>query len=143
MPKSPSIRNSKRRGEWAELRFMAEAVQRGFNVMRPWGESARYDVLLERSGRYLRVQVKSTQYKIGKAYVCGLRSDNKFKPYRRAEIDFVAAYVIPANVWYILPARKKEFLGGNVWLSPHLPHHRHEQYMNAWHLLTSTDNRPL
>src|SRR3954463_13900011 len=80
MPKSPSIRNSKRRGEWAELRFMAEAVQRGFNVMRPWGESARYDVLLERNLRYLRVQVKSTQYKIGKAYVCGLRSDNKFNP---------------------------------------------------------------
>jgi hypothetical protein len=59
---------------------MAEAVQRGFNVMRPWGESARYDVLLERNGRYLRVQVKSTTYKIGNAYVCGLRSDNRFKP---------------------------------------------------------------
>ena len=54
------IKNSKLRGEWAELRFMSRAAEHGLMLSKPWGDSAPYDVMIEHHGRVLRVQVKST-----------------------------------------------------------------------------------
>jgi hypothetical protein len=51
------IKNPKRRGEWAELRFMAAAAEHGLSVSKPWGDSERYDVGVESNGQYRRVQV--------------------------------------------------------------------------------------
>jgi hypothetical protein len=54
------MNNCKRRGEWAELQFMAKAAKFGLRISKPWGESARYDMVIETGGRFLRVQIKST-----------------------------------------------------------------------------------
>ena len=64
------IRNSKLRGEWAELRFMTRAAEHGLMVSRPWGDSAPYDVMVERQGRVLLVQIKSTMRIVRGAYRC-------------------------------------------------------------------------
>jgi len=37
------IKHHKRRGEWAEMRFMAMATENGLEVSKPYGEMARYD----------------------------------------------------------------------------------------------------
>ena len=50
----------KPRGEWAELLFMARAAEHGLRVIKPYGESGRYDCVVESGGRFLRVQVKAT-----------------------------------------------------------------------------------
>jgi hypothetical protein len=39
--------NTKRRGELAELEFVLQAASRGFGVARPYGDSERYDVILD------------------------------------------------------------------------------------------------
>ena len=44
-------------------------------------------------------------------------------------------YVIPDDVWYILPARVATALKGNIWLSPHRKGHKYERYVEAWALL--------
>ena len=44
------IKDPKHRGEWTELNFMSRVTERGFNVSKPWGDSARYDVAVERGG---------------------------------------------------------------------------------------------
>src|SRR5947208_8797147 len=52
----------KRRGEAAEAAFLAKASGLGFGVAKPWGDSERYDFLLDSGhGDFWRVQVKSTQ----------------------------------------------------------------------------------
>ena len=135
------IKNHKRRGEWAELVFMARVKEMGFGLVRPWGESSRYDVGVEWEGRYMRVQVKSTIYKVGHSYVCNTRPDNDYKPYTVRQIDFLAAYVIPQDVWYIVPARVATRLKGNIWLSPHKKGHKYERFMEAWELLKSPVGR--
>lgn len=48
------IKHAKKRGEWAELKFMAAASERGFRVTKPWGETAQYDFVVEHSGPTLR-----------------------------------------------------------------------------------------
>ena len=56
------------------------------------------------------------------------------RQYTLAQIDFVAAYVIPLDIWYILPAKIVVFQG-KVTLTPHRKGHKYEPYMEAWNLL--------
>ena len=49
----------KRQGEWAELAFMTKAARMGWNVARIFGDSTPYDIIIERDGLMLRIQVKS------------------------------------------------------------------------------------
>jgi hypothetical protein len=97
------MNNCKRRGEWAELQFMANAAKFGLRISKPWGESARYDMVIETGGRFLRVQIKSTMYLRSEGcHLCGVRPCKTSMPYCRGEFDFVAADVIPEDVWYII-----------------------------------------
>jgi hypothetical protein len=126
------IKHPKQRGEWAELRFMARAAEHGLCITKPWGEMAHYDFAIEHQGRFLRVQVKSTKYKRFGSYIC--RTTSTSRPYRANQIDFVAAYIIPLDLWYIIPVRA--FRGKpNIYLSPHLKVSKYGRYREAWHLL--------
>lgn len=131
IPSCP-VRHAKARGEWAELRFMTRAGELGLRVTKPWGDNAPYDLAVEHRGHFLRVQVKCTQQKRWHSYRCHL--DSNGAPYTRAQIDFIAAYVIPANVWYILPIA---VTAGHpdILLSPHRKSSKHARYKEAWHLL--------
>jgi hypothetical protein len=125
------IKNRKQRGEWAEMCFMARAAAHGLCVAKPYGDSARYDFAIEYQGRFLRVQVKSTKYKRFGSYICHTTSN---QPYRANQIDFIAAYVIPLDVWYILPTAA---LQGKamVCLSPLRKTSKYGRYREAWDLL--------
>jgi hypothetical protein len=131
------MKNSKRRGEWAELQFMAKAAKYGLRISKPWGELARYDMVIETGGRFLRVQIKSTMHLRSKGcYVCGVRPCKTSKPYQRGEFDFLAAYVIPKDVWYIIPS--KVVVHGKrtgIPLYTSSPTGKYEAYKEAWHLL--------
>jgi hypothetical protein len=48
--------------EQAEGAFLNKATSLGLNVAKPWGDSERYDFIVDSGRRLLRVQVKSTQY---------------------------------------------------------------------------------
>ena len=56
---------------------MAWALQKGFKVSKPWGDSGAYDVGIEYRGRLLRIQVKSTSYRLGNGYLCGFRPNQE------------------------------------------------------------------
>jgi len=98
-----AIRLAKERGEWAELRFMTRATELRLRVAKPWGDSAPYDLATEYRARFSRVQVKCTFFHRGNSYKCHL--DSNGVPYSPRDIDFIAAYVIPTDTWYILPIR--------------------------------------
>jgi hypothetical protein len=132
------IRHPKRRGEWVELQFMARAANHGLTISKPWGD-ARYDFIVEARGVFRRVQVKSTTFRPRQAsYMCNTRSrptgrSRNGKLYKKCEIDFLAFYVVPEDVWYIVPMA--EFHNANAYLDPHNPRNRYFPFMEAWHLL--------
>jgi hypothetical protein len=117
------IKNAKLRGEWAELRFLTRAVEHGLMASKPWGDSAPYDLMVEHNGRVLRIQVKSTMYEVNGGYLCKLPNDRS-KTARVRRADLVAAYIIPADLWYILPARVAAGLKGNISLTPNRRGHK-------------------
>jgi PD-(D/E)XK endonuclease len=127
-----SIRHAKARGEWAELRFMTRAAELGLRITKPWGDNAPYDFIVDSRGRLLRVQVKCTGQKRWNSYRCVIAANGV--PYRPDQIDFIAALIIPADNWYILPIKsipnQPEIL-----LSPHSEKSKHAKYKEAWHLL--------
>jgi len=129
------VKNPKRRGEWAELRFMAEAAQRGLSVSKPWGDSERYDVGIEHNGQYQRVQVKSVMCHKGLSYRCGIGCS---RAYKSSEIDFFAIFIVPEELWYIVPVQVALGTGNRtVCLTPSRKRNRYEVYRDAWHLLRS------
>jgi hypothetical protein len=100
-----NFKSFKQRGEWVELRFMAAAAERGFHVLKPWGDTRPYDVGIDHSPNFLRVQVKSTTCRTGTGYFCQFKPHYlKKQDYTLAQLDLFAAYVIPVETWYLIPA---------------------------------------
>lgn len=132
--KAKIIEDKKRRGEWAESVFMARAGEQGLAVSRPWGDSNSYDCVVGRPGKFAAVQVKSTTMKLerGTGYSCSTCSSHK--AYRAGALDFLAAYVIPEDTWYIIPA--KEIRGKkSISLGTAGGEAKYEKYREAWNLL--------
>jgi hypothetical protein len=137
--------NLKQRGEWVELQFMAAVAQRRFTVCRPWGDTAGFDVGVEYPPNFLRVQVKSSACRLGKGYWCQFTRYCGKKDYTLEEIDLFAAYVIPVNAWYLIPASEllgSERIRGLMLYPVDLPVRkntfRYECYKEAWWLLTKS-----
>jgi hypothetical protein len=126
------IKHAKLRGEWAEMCFMTRAAEHGLSVTRPWGEMSRYDFAVEYQGRFVRVQVKSTMFLDRGGYVVSVRGWSG--KYTGDPFDFLAAYVIPLDIWYILPAESFK-MQGTVGLYPKLKKSKYGMYKEAWDLL--------
>ena len=140
MAKCKGFNTFKERGEWVELQFMARALRKGLKVSKPWGDSSAYDVGVEHGRQFLRVQVKSTSYSLGNGYLCGFKPNQKRKRYARRKVDFFAAYIVPEDVWYILPAATVlKTKSSDLMLCPVRPMRRdcykYEHYREAWPLL--------
>jgi PD-(D/E)XK endonuclease len=126
------IKNCKKRGEWAELVFAARALERGLSLARPWGESSGYDFTVDQGARIVRVQVKSTIFREGAGYSCTLKDSRG--PYKKNSFDFVAAFVIPEDVWFIIPEKIVRGMW-SVGLNPKLETAKYREYQEAWNLL--------
>jgi hypothetical protein len=134
--RKPKIQDKKRRGEWAEMIFMARAAERGIAISKPWGDTTSYDFVVGRPGRFRAVQVKCTIFEIAegldKGWLCTVCSSGR--PYARGSFDFLAAYVIYEDAWYIVP--EDETLGKkSISLATNCVEARYEEYREAWHLL--------
>jgi hypothetical protein len=130
------FKKAKERGEWAEVRFLSRAMEQRFRVAKLWGDSAPYDLMVEQNGIAHRVQVKSTIRgpKAGGAYPCHMPM-GKRRVHMLEEIDFVAAYIIQLDLWYIIPAGVVAKRKGSIWLAPWRRQSKYERYLEAWHLL--------
>jgi hypothetical protein len=93
----------KRHGEVAEARFLAKASSLGFGVAKPWGDE-RYDFILDSGYCFWRVQVKSTQRPGSRGYRVKIASYT-LAPYDETQIDFLVAYLVPEDAWYVIPVK--------------------------------------
>jgi hypothetical protein len=160
---------TKRSGEISELVFALAAARRHFGVSRPYGDSERYDLILDPShipfvpptkaerrranwitqlvaptrSRLIRVQVKGTTQLLNGLYRVNTsrRIHGRVVPYTLAEIDFIAAYVIPEDSWFIFPlahilGQTAVLLGPKGRRKPTL----YDPYREAWHLFHQPDS---
>jgi len=135
----PASLTNRQRGHLAELAFMRKAASLGFSVAKPWGEGERYDVIVRVENVCWRVQVKSV---LGKSRsrrdyrvkTSGGGSPRESKPYLASEIDFLAAYIFPKDLWYVFPASMIE-KRKTICLAVGSKRSQFEQYREAWKLM--------
>lgn len=112
----------KQQGDTTELRFMLLNQELGYTISKPFGDNAKYDLIVDTGIELQRIQVKSTRRKETSSgmdcYNCLVCSgaDSK-QQYSTKDIDYVAIYVIPENAWYKIPV--KDIKGKTVKLYPH------------------------
>ena len=130
--------NAKRRGSQYEAAFVTQALKRGLDILEPVGDYMPYDLMVQNAdGRIQRVQVKGTGARIkGKPgfKVIAAHGNATKAPLNPDEVDVLAAYVEPEDVWYLIPLRK---LDGNVsvYLNPHSKvNGRYEVWKEAWNV---------
>jgi len=119
----------KQRGEMAEAAFVVKVAGMGYEVSKPWGESSRYDLVVDVGGRLVRVQVKSA-HRAGEygGYTFHAHG-NSYRVYRASEIDVLVAYVVPEDAWYVFPvAVSLHALRGKSTASPH----SEVEFQNLW-----------
>jgi len=150
-PIAPLVRGplkTREKGELAELAFLHEAASLGFGVARPHGDSERYDFILDSGERFWRVQVKSTSYTEAdrSAYIvnaCHNDKGRKVKAYQAEEIDFIAVYIVPLDIWYIVPVNQLGALRAlRLYPSGCQGAGRFEQFREAWHLMAPGADLP-
>jgi hypothetical protein len=136
-PRARRFRSPKLQGEFAEMLFWIKCAALNFILSKPWGDSSRYDFIVDFRGRLSRVQVKSTSSFDGRSYIACIasrpRSGGK-EYYTPKQVDFIAICVVPMDAWYIIPITE---LGrvDQVSLSPHVQHSKYERFREAWHLM--------
>ena len=102
---------------------MARACGMDFRVAKPWGNIDPYDVLVGMGHGIWRVQVKCAYRRGVSAYMAGPNSNSV--AYTKDQIDFLAAWAVSANIWYIVPV--EAFVGGRCLYLPSWKHARREQ----------------
>jgi hypothetical protein len=131
--------NTKVTGERSEAAFLAVATYRNFGVAKPWGDSRRYDFILDNGEVLIRIQIKCTECLRADAYEtrATYTKGNQHVPYTKKDIDFVAAHVVPLNLWYIIPVE----VCTPAPMLRFYPHRKREdwmpleEYREAWHLI--------
>ena len=141
-PGSRVPRNPKRTGEHSEIAFLYRSDRYQFAISKPFGDSERYDFILDNRPRPVvqlnRIQVKCTEclragaYETRATYTIGKGR----AVYTKRDCDFIAAHVVPLDIWYIIPV---EVCTPQPMLRFY-PHRkakmmRLEKYREAWHLL--------
>jgi PD-(D/E)XK endonuclease len=130
---------TKRRGELSELAFVYKAASEGLAVAKPYGDSERYDFILDNGRRLWRVQIKSTTTLLNGLYHinAGRHTNGSVVPYQPDEIDFLVAHMIPEDTWFLIPVSILEDRI-SILLAPQ-DHPRgpglYGAYREAWHLL--------
>jgi hypothetical protein len=130
-----NFKNSKQRGEWVEMVFMARASREGLQVSKPYGDSAAYDFIVESRALFSRVQVKSTRSRFEKGFRCNSRASMS-RRYKPDSFDFLAVHVIPLDVWFIIPGI---MIKAGILLTPGKPDSKYYEYEEAWHLLKPSE----
>lgn len=121
------------------MRFLLEAATRGLVVAKPWGDNLPFDFVVGGGRRWLRVQVKSTLNRVHRGYQVITVHRRTGRGYTARDIDFLAAYVIPDDTWYLIPVGACTGKLALVVFPRKRPHHggRFEPFKEAWHLLAS------
>ena len=135
----------KRVGEIGELAFIQKAIRMGFRVSKPWGDSDRYDAITDWKGKLMRVQVRATEHRLGPrgyAVHASVYVGRKIVGLTKKDIDVLAAYIFPKDLWYIVPVERFQ-PRKNLWFYPDgsVKGSRFEKFREAWDWLKRKTKR--
>lgn len=99
--------NSKVVGDISEAAVVAALLKAGYNVLMPFGDRNRYDVVIEHDGKFERVQIKTGRERRGNV-VFNTKSSTRRNGQRHevgynGQVEFFAVYDRSRDCVYMVP----------------------------------------
>lgn len=96
-------------GRLAEVVVLTEAIRRGYTASFPWGGNAHYDLVIERDGLFVRVQVKTIYWDNSKhRWLVDLTKSGSRRGYTSSEVDMIACYREQPQLLVMFPISEVE-----------------------------------
>lgn len=96
---------TKRKGDLGEAMIMADVLKRGYKVALPVGEDWRFDLIVLRKNKLVRVQCKYVTSDGLKLFIpCRSSNDRLAHSYTPEEIDWLACYDATTDKCYYVPS---------------------------------------
>ena len=99
--------NPKAKGEISQGQILAALLKRGDVVLIPFGDNQRYDLVIDRDGRFIRVQCKTAwitnRGQLSFAVCSSYKHRGKGTKDYKGEADFFAVYSPDLNKCYWIP----------------------------------------
>jgi hypothetical protein len=138
--------NTKLRGDIAEQAAVLEALKRGWNVLRPVGDNLPYDLVFEKNGQFVKIQVKCAWWDASKKnYVIDNRRTKANRRrmirslYQASDFDFALAYIPDKHIFYIYPVSMFTQFGSEIHMVESEKRQRKPKSnvcRDAWHLVS-------
>ena len=97
--------NPKAVGERSEAMVLARFLRAGLVVLTPFGDSQRYDMVVDDDGTFVRIQCKTGRLKDGKITfpTCSTNWNQGTRRDYRGEIELFAVYCPETDLVYLVP----------------------------------------
>lgn len=100
------MKNTKKIGDTAVAGVLAKLLKKGYAILLPFGDSQRYDLVLDKEGQFFSVQCKSGRVRNGSIRF-NSSSTEWYKGYRRknykGQIDYFGVYCPEIDKTYLVP----------------------------------------
>ena len=112
--------NTKDIGNISEAALLTALAQAGYIVSIPWGDNARYDLVIDNDGILKRVQVKTGRVKDGciKFRVCSSNIRTRITEDYHGQIDYFGVFVPELNKCYLVPVELSSYTAMFLRLEP-------------------------
>jgi hypothetical protein len=135
--------STKLKGDLAEQEAVVRAMERGWGVLRPYGDRLPYDLAFDLDGVLVKAQVKAA-WPNRNVFTCESRRTKTNRRtmvrayYEPGDFDFA---LVKADAWYVLPADAFMSYKGAIAFG----HERQRtwQYREAWALIETSCARSL
>jgi len=95
-----------KKGILGELEFALYLIKKGYTVLQPMNPNSSYDLVIEKDGNFLRIQVKYLTPRNGLLRIEMDRPKRNTASYRDRGIDAFGVYNPTNNKCYLIPMNK-------------------------------------
>jgi len=134
--------NTKDKANIAESKVISDLIASGYTVLIPFGDNERYDVVAEKDGCFVRIQVKTGRIKNGtiKAKVCSSQAHRgKSHQHYHGQVEYICIYEPTSKNTYMIPI--EECGTSEISLRTEQPKKHTKQIRWAKQYLFSFDNK--
>ncbi|MBN2097340.1 MAG: endonuclease [Candidatus Omnitrophica bacterium] len=139
--------DTKLKSDIAESAVVTELLKRGFRVLRPVGDRLAYDLGVDLTGKFIRIQVKSAWFnEKDSCYVVDSRRTKTNrrrmlrKRYNADDFEFAIIHIADLSVFYVMPVSVFSRYGSTITLVESDKRQRRPRsanYRERWDLLSN------
>lgn len=138
--------NTRKKGDLAEQAVILKVLKQSWEVLKPVGNNLPYDLVIDKQGKLIKIQVKNAWYdRRKKNYVVDNRRTKTNRRrmvrslYSEDDFDFAVVFIENLDIFYVFPAKVFISYGSEIHLIETEKRQRKPKssdFREAWHLIS-------